>query len=447
MNDTSHIAALRAWEILDSRGWPTVAAEVVLRSGARGLARVPSGASTGSREAVELRDQDGDRYAGRGVLKAVAAIEGPLASALIGTAALDQRELDRRLVETDGTADKSRLGANALLAVSLAGARAAAAQRGLPLYRHLQALANTQIRLPVPMMNVLNGGCHAANNLDIQEFMIVPVGADSFREALRCGAEIFHCLKALLNSRGLGTAVGDEGGFAPDLDDSEAALDLLMEAIHKAGYRPGQDVGLALDCAASEFHHEGRYRLQGAGSDYDSEGFARYLAGLAASYPLLSIEDGMSEHDRQGWLLLSELLGKQVQLVGDDLYVTNASLLSKGIEEGMANAILIKCNQIGTLSETLDTMAVARKAGYATVVSHRSGETEDSSIADLAAGCGAGQIKTGSLCRSERVAKYNRLLAIEAELGEEAIYRGRDELLLALSAGRRDADSQPCAED
>jgi enolase len=377
---------------------------------------------------LELRDQDAGRYLGKGVLKAVGAVNEVLASALKGHSALDQRGLDQRMLELDGTPNKAQLGANALLAVSLAAAKAAAAAQGLPLYAHIRGLAGTDYAMPLPMMNILNGGEHADNNVDIQEFMIQPVGAGSFREALRYGAEIFHALKAVLKARGLATAVGDEGGFAPNLPSNEAALEVIAEAVAKAGFTLGDDITLALDCAASEFYKDGVYHLAGEGQRFDAEGFAQYLATLCERYPIVSIEDGMDESDWAGWAALTRRLGDRVQLVGDDLFVTNTEILARGIDEQVANAILIKFNQIGTLSETLDAIAMASKAGYASVISHRSGETEDVTIADLAVGTGAGQIKTGSLCRSDRVAKYNQLLRIEESLGAAAPYRGRGEL-------------------
>ncbi|GIX31195.1 MAG: enolase [Porticoccaceae bacterium] len=427
----SRIADVRAWEVLDSRGNPTLYAEVTLESGEVGSAFVPSGASTGSREALELRDGDPARYLGKGVLKAVGNVNRELRELLLGADVTQQRELDRRMVEADGTPNKARLGANALLAVSLAAARAAAAVRRLPLYVHIAELADNRDRytMPLPMMNILNGGAHADNNVDLQEFMIQPVGADSFAEALRMGAEIFHHLKKVLAGRGLSTAVGDEGGFAPHLDSNAAALEVVAEAVANAGYRLGQDVTLALDCAASEFYQEGRYRLRGEGAEFGAQEFADYLAGLVDRFPILSIEDGLDESDWEGWKYLTDKLGSRVQLVGDDLFVTNTELLRRGIERGVANAILIKPNQIGTLSETLDAIAMAKKAGYGVIISHRSGETEDTTIADLAVATAAGQIKTGSLCRSDRVAKYNRLLRIESELDGTAPYRGRAELV------------------
>ncbi len=424
----SKIASIRGFEVLDSRGNPTVMAEVCLESGALGAACAPSGASTGSREALELRDGDGSRYLGKGVLKAVGNVNDAIATALTGFDAADQRGLDRALCDLDGTENKEQLGANAMLAVSLAAAKAAAVQKQLPLYAHMAALyGRGELSMPVPMMNILNGGEHADNNVDIQEFMIQPVAAGTFREALQCGAEIFHQLKKVLGGRSLNTAVGDEGGFAPDLPSNGAALDVIAEAVDLAGYRLGEDVTLALDCAASEFYRDGRYQLSGDGRDFDSTGFCDYLASLVDAHPILSIEDGLDESDWDGWKILTEKLGDRVQLVGDDLFVTNTKILSQGIDRGIANSILIKLNQIGTLSETFDAIAMAADAGYTSVISHRSGETEDTTIADLAVATGAGQIKTGSLCRSDRVAKYNRLLRIEAELGAAAPYRGRAE--------------------
>jgi enolase len=423
----SRIVEVRAREVLDSRGNPTVEADVRLEDGSVGRACAPSGASTGSREALELRDGDAERYGGKGVRRAVANVNEEVAAALKGQDATAQRALDGRLCELDGTDNKGRLGANAILAVSLAAAKAAATATGRPLYEHVAAIAGTRYSMPVPMMNILNGGEHADNNVDIQEFMIQPVSAPSFAEALRCGAEIFHALKKVLSGRGLATAVGDEGGFAPDLPSNAAALEVIAEAVERAGYRLGDDVTLALDCAASEFYRDGVYDLAGEGKRYDAADFAGYLAELCDRYPILSVEDGMDESDWDGWKTLTERLGNRVQLVGDDLFVTNTAILAKGIEAGVANAILIKLNQIGTLSETLDAIALAREAGYASVISHRSGETEDTTIADLAVATGAGQIKTGSLCRSDRVAKYNQLLRIEEVLGDGAPYRGRAE--------------------
>jgi enolase len=424
----SRIAHIAAREILDSRGNPTVEADVVLDDGQRGSACAPSGASTGTREALELRDKDARRYLGKGVQKAVAGIRTQIAPALLGRDPADQAQLDATMCDLDGTEAKTRLGANAILAVSLAAAKAAAASRGLPLYRHIADLHGTKTWvLPVPMMNILNGGAHADNNVDIQEFMIQPVSMTSFAEALRCGAEVFHTLKRVLHDQGLATSVGDEGGFAPNLPSNGAALAAIREAVTGAGYEVGKDVVFALDCAASEFYEDGRYVLATEGS-YSSDEFAAYLARLTREHPILSIEDGMHESDWDGWRTLTRTLGERIQLVGDDLFVTNTRILERGIDERVANAILIKLNQIGTLSETLAAIRMAKDAGFATVISHRSGETEDTTIADLAVGTGAGQIKTGSLCRSDRVAKYNRLLRIEEELGGDARYRGRKEL-------------------
>ena len=418
------IQQVRGFEILDSRGNPTVAAEVVLDSGARGFAASPSGASTGSREALELRDGDERRYFGKGVRNAVANVNGELRAVLLGKDANDQAGLDQRMIELDGTPIKSRLGANAILAVSLAVAKAAADSAGVSLYRHLK-MAMSPLQLPVPMMNIVNGGAHASNNVDMQEFMILPVGAPSFSEALRWGAEVFHSLKGILNNRGLSTTVGDEGGFAPNLPSNEAALEIILAAIEKAGYKPGIDISLGLDLASSEFYKNGVYDLASEGKHFDSGQFTDYLAGWVDRYPIITIEDGMAEDDWEGWKLLTDKLGNRVQLVGDDVFVTNTEILSKGITAGVANAILIKLNQIGTLSETLDAITMAEQAGYSSVISHRSGETEDTTIADLSVCTTATQIKTGSLCRSDRVAKYNRLLLIEAELGVDAVYRGR----------------------
>ncbi|MXY06826.1 MAG: phosphopyruvate hydratase [Gammaproteobacteria bacterium] len=425
----TRIVAVKGREVLDSRGNPTVEAEVRTEGGGVGRAITPSGASTGSREALELRDADAARYLGRGVLRAVAGIGERISPAVAGMEAEAQQALDDRLRELDGTANKSALGANALLAVSLAAAKAAAQDRGRPLYAHINELAGSpRMRLPTPMMNILNGGAHANNNVDIQEFMVLPVSQSRFSEALRCGVEVFHHLKAVLGERGLTTAVGDEGGFAPDLASNAEALEAIVEAVRRAGYEPGRDLVLGLDCAASEFYDDGLYALAGENARYDSAGFTGYLAELAARYPIASIEDGMDENDWAGWRSLTEALGERVQLVGDDLFVTDTSLLRRGIESGVANAVLIKLNQIGTLSETLDAIRMAREAGYGVVVSHRSGETEDVTIADLAVGAGAGQIKTGSLCRSDRVAKYNQLLRIEEALGGDALYLGRAEV-------------------
>ena len=424
------IADIKAREILDSRGNPTVEADVILAGGQIGSACAPSGASTGSREALELRDQDSGRYLGKGVQKAVAAINGPIKEVLLGKDATDQNLLDAAMIHLDGTENKANLGANAILAVSLAAAKAAAIFKGQPLYAHIADINGTsgQYSMPLPMMNIINGGEHADNNVDIQEFMVQPVNAISFAEALRCGAEIFHALKKVLNSRGLSTAVGDEGGFAPNLPSNEGALEVIAEAVANAGYELGKDVTLALDCAASEFYADGKYNLSGEGKSFDSEGFARYLVDLAARHPIVSIEDGMDESDWDGWQTLTNLCGDKVQLVGDDLFVTNTKILSRGIEQNIGNSILIKFNQIGTLSETLAAIRMAQEAGFTAVISHRSGETEDTTIADLAVATCAGQIKTGSLCRSDRVAKYNRLLRIEEELAGNAPYHGLKEI-------------------
>jgi len=412
---------ITAHEILDSRGQPTLEALVGLANGATGLAQVPSGASTGTFEAHELRDGDPRRYSGKGVLRAVENILGPIQSELRGEDALNQARIDQLMIDLDGTPNKSQLGANAILAVSLATAKAAANAVGLPLYRYLGGpFANL---LPVPLMNVLNGGAHADNNLDTQEFMIVPIGAPSFREALRYGAEVFAALKQVLRQRGLSTGVGDEGGFAPNLDSNAAALDLLMTAIEQAGYRPGEDIALALDVAANELLQDGQYHFEGKARS--AEQMVNYYEQLLANYPILSLEDGLAEEDWSGWQAMTARLGSRVQLVGDDLFVTNPARLQKGIDSGAANAILIKLNQIGTLTETVSTIQLAVQAGFRTLISHRSGETEDTTIADLAVATRAGQIKTGSLCRSERIAKYNQLLRIEDELGEAAVYAGR----------------------
>jgi enolase len=413
-------------EILDSRGNPTVEADVILDSGARGTAAVPSGASTGSREAIELRDGDARRYGGKGVTKAVAHIHQEIRGALLGKDAADQAAIDRRMIELDGTSNKSRLGANALLAVSLATARAAAEAAGKPLYRHLGG--EGPFTLPVPMMNVINGGVHADNRLDMQEFMIMPVGAPSFREALRIGAEVFHTLKKVLHERGLSTGVGDEGGFAPDLASNQQAIEVILEAVGRAGYQAGRDVYIALDPASSEFYKDGAYRLEAEGRRLTSAQFADYLTDWVSRYPIVSIEDGMAENDWDGWDLLTRKIGDRVQLVGDDLFVTNTQILKEGIERGIANSILIKVNQIGTLTESLAAIRMAKDAGYSVVISHRSGETEDTFIADLAVATGAGQIKTGSLSRSDRVAKYNRLVRIEEALAGRAAYAGRGAL-------------------
>ena len=424
------IANIKGREVLDSRGNPTVEADVILEDGTIGSACAPSGASTGSREALELRDKDTSRYLGKGVLKAVEAVNAKIRDALIGKDAADQRALDNIMLELDGTENKANLGANAILAVSLAAAKAAAASLGKPLYAHIADLNGTsgKYSMPVPMMNILNGGEHADNNVDIQEFMVQPVAAKSFAEALRIGAEIFHALKKVLSSKGLNTAVGDEGGFAPDLPSNEGALAVIQEAVEKAGYKLGTDVTLALDCASSEFYKDGQYQLSGEGKSFDSAGFADYLAGLCERYPIVSIEDGMDESDWDGWKVLTEKLGDKVQLVGDDLFVTNTKILKQGIDKNVGNSILIKFNQIGSLSETLDAIKMAQDAGYTAVISHRSGETEDTTIADLAVATCAGQIKTGSLCRSDRVAKYNQLLRIEEALDGKAPYRGLSEI-------------------
>lgn len=419
----SEIVEIRGREILDSRGNPTVEAEVVTASGALGRAPAPSGASTGSREALELRDRDPRRYGGKGVLHAVGHIQGEIRSALLGLSVSDQAALDRRLIELDDTPNKARLGANAILAVSLAAAHAAAKEQGLPLYR---ALGTGPYRLPVPLMNILNGGAHAANSVDLQEFMILPLGASSLREAVRYGAEVFHALKSVLSARGLATAVGDEGGFAPDLPSNEAAIEVILEAIQKAGFVAGRDIHLGLDVASSEFYRDGLYHLESEGRRFTSAEFVEYLADWVDRYPIISIEDGMAENDWEGWNLLTQRLGSRVQLVGDDLFVTNTAILSKGIHEGVANSILIKFNQIGTLTETLDAIHMAHQASYTAVISHRSGETEDTTIADLAVASAAGQIKTGSLSRSDRVAKYNQLMRIEDDLGNQAKYAGRE---------------------
>lgn len=423
------IVDIKGREVLDSRGNPTVEADVLLDNGIIGSACAPSGASTGSREALELRDGDKSRYLGKGVLKAVANINGPIRDLLLGKDPADQKALDRAMIELDGTENKAKLGANAILAVSLAAAKAAAQDQNLPLYAHIANLNGTpgQYSMPVPMMNIINGGEHADNNVDIQEFMVQPVGAKTFSDALRMGTEIFHHLKAVLKARGLNTAVGDEGGFAPNLTSNEDALGAIAEAVEKAGYKLGTDVTLALDCAASEFYEDGKYNLSGEGKSFDAEGFAEYLKGLTERFPIISIEDGLDESDWAGWKILTDKIGAKVQLVGDDLFVTNTKILKEGIEKGIGNSILIKFNQIGSLTETLEAIQMAKAAGYTAVISHRSGETEDSTIADLAVGTAAGQIKTGSLCRSDRVSKYNQLLRIEEQLGDKAVYRGRAE--------------------
>jgi enolase len=419
----SAIVDVIAREILDSRGNPTVEADVVLESGASGRAAVPSGASTGSKEAIELRDGDAKRYLGKGVLKAVDHVNTEICEAILGLDASEQSLIDKTMIDLDGTDNKSRLGANAILAVSCAVAKAAAEESSLPLYRYLGGAGEMQ--LPVPLMNVINGGAHANNKIDLQEFMLVPIGAPSFREALRYGAEVFHALKKLIDARGMPTTVGDEGGFAPDLPSNEAALQLLVEAIDKAGYSPGSEIALGLDCAASEYYKDGSYVLEGEGRSYTSREMVDVLATWCDRYPIVTIEDGMSEHDWEGWKLLTERLGRDVQLVGDDVFVTNTRILKEGIAKGVANSILIKINQIGTLSETFAAVSMANRARYTSVISHRSGETEDSTIADIAVATNAGQIKTGSLSRSDRVAKYNQLLRIEEDLGEAARYPGR----------------------
>ena len=420
----SSIVDVVAREILDSRGNPTVEADVLLESGVMGRAAVPSGASTGSREAIELRDGDTGRYGGKGVLQAVENVNTEISEAIVGLDATEQSFIDITLIDLDGTESKSRLGANAMLAVSMAVAKAAAEESGLPLYRYFGGSGAKQ--MPVPMMNVIKGGAHANNSLDMQEFMIVPVGAQSFREALRCGAEVFQALKKLIDGKGMSTAVGDEGGFAPNLPTHAAAIEFILQAIEKAGYTPGQDVVLALDCASSEFCKDGKYVLESEGLTLDSAGFTDYLANLADKYPIISIEDGMAESDWAGWKILTERLGKSVQLVGDDLFVTNTRILKEGIRLGVANSILIKVNQIGTLTETFAAIELAKRSGYTSVISHRSGETEDTTIADIAVGTNVMQIKTGSLSRSDRIAKYNQLLRIEEDLGDPVSYPGRD---------------------
>ncbi|CAN7670212.1 MULTISPECIES: phosphopyruvate hydratase [Pseudomonas] len=423
------IVDIKGREVLDSRGNPTVEADVLLDNGIIGSACAPSGASTGSREALELRDGDKSRYLGKGVLKAVANINGPIKDLLKGMDPSDQKALDLAMIKLDGTENKGSLGANAILAVSLAAAKAAAQDQDLPLYAHIANLNGTPgvYSMPVPMMNIINGGEHADNNVDIQEFMVQPVGAKSFSEGLRMGTEIFHHLKAVLKARGLSTAVGDEGGFAPNLASNEDALKVISEAVANAGYTLGTDVTLALDCAASEFYEDGKYNLSGEGQVFTAEGFADYLKGLTERYPIISIEDGLDESDWAGWKILTDKIGEKTQLVGDDLFVTNTKILKEGIDKKIANSILIKFNQIGTLTETLEAIQMAKAAGYTAVISHRSGETEDSTIADLAVGTSAGQIKTGSLCRSDRVSKYNQLLRIEEQLNGKAKYNGRSE--------------------
>ena len=426
----SEIVNIIAREIMDSRGNPTVEADVFLASGAMGRGCAPSGASTGTREALELRDGDKSRYLGKGVRTAVANIDGPIKAALLGKSAYKQAEVDQIMIDLDGTESKSKLGANAILAVSLAVARAAAADKKIPLYQHIADLNGTPgvYSMPVPMMNIINGGEHADNNVDIQEFMVQPVGAKTFAEALRMGAEIFHQLKKELHSQGLNTAVGDEGGFAPDLKSNEEALTVISKAVASAGYELNKDITLALDCAASEFYVDGKYKLSGEGKEFTSYEFNDFLAGLASRFPIISIEDGLDESDWDGWKDMTNKMGDKIQLVGDDLFVTNTKILTRGIEQGIGNSILIKFNQIGSLTETLAAIKMAKDAGFTAVISHRSGETEDSFIADLAVGTAAGQIKTGSLCRSDRVSKYNQLLRIEQELGAKAPYRGRVEI-------------------
>ena len=420
----SKIKEIIGREIMDSRGNPTVGVDVILESGAKGCAGVPSGASTGSREALELRDGDKSRYLGKGVLKAVGHINGELKNALLGMEAVDnQAAIDQKMIDLDGTPTKSRLGANALLGISMATAHAAAAEKKVPLYKYLNPTG--PYHLPVPMMNILNGGAHADNSVDMQEFMIMPIGAPSFHEALRWGAEVFHALKAVLKKQGMNTAVGDEGGFAPNLSSNEAALEVVMEAIKNAGYAPGKDIYIALDCASSEFYKNGKYTLEAEGKSFTSNEMADKLADWVNRYPIVSIEDGMDESDWDGWAYLTKVLGKKIQLVGDDLFVTNTSILKRGIDQGVANSILIKVNQIGTLTETLAAIKMAADAGYTSISSHRSGETEDTTIADLAVATAASQIKTGSLSRSDRIAKYNRLLVIEGELGADAVYPGK----------------------
>ncbi len=418
----SEIVEVRGREILDSRGNPTVEADVITAAGAIGRAAAPSGASTGSREALELRDGDKARYGGKGVLTAAGNIGGEIRDTLVGMDCGDQAALDQRMIALDGSDNKARLGANAILAASLAAAHAAAQEKALPLY---QSLGRGQYRLPVPMMNIINGGAHADNSVDLQEFMILPVGAGSIREAVRYGAEVFHALKSVLSGRGLATAVGDEGGFAPDLSSNEAAIEVILEAIEKAGFGAGKDIYLGLDVASSEFYQDGDYDLASEGRKFSAAEFADYLAGWVDQYPIISIEDGMDEGDWDGWKILTERLGSRVQLVGDDLFVTNTSILKRGIDEKIANSILIKLNQIGTLTETLAAIDMAHAAGYSAVVSHRSGETEDTTIADLVVAANTGQIKTGSLSRSDRVAKYNQLMRIEDQLGNDAVYAGR----------------------
>jgi len=419
----SNIIDVLAREILDSRGNPTVEAEVFTESGAWGRAAVPSGASTGSREAIELRDGDKSRYLGKGVLKAVDHVNGEIRETLLGLEVTLQTEIDNRLIEMDGTANKGRLGANAILAVSMAVTKAAADEVGLPLYRYLGGAG--QLQMPIPMMNIINGGAHADNNVDLQEFMVLPIGASSLAEAVRYGAEVFHALKSVLKGQGMNTSVGDEGGFAPNLRSNEEAIEVILEAIHKAGFRAGEDLWLGLDVASSEFYQNGQYNLASEGKQLDSAQFADYLAAWVDKYPIISIEDGMAENDWEGWKILTDQLGSRIQLVGDDLFVTNTAILKEGIAKGVTNSILIKLNQIGTVTETLAAIEMAKRARYTAIISHRSGETEDSTIADLAVGTSVGQIKTGSLSRSDRMAKYNQLIRIEEELGNNAIYPGR----------------------
>jgi len=418
----SEIIEVRAREILDSRGNPTVEADVITADGAIGRAVVPSGASTGSREALELRDGDKSRYSGKGVLQAVGHVNGEIAGLIKGMEVADQEALDKAMIDLDGTDNKSRLGANAILAASLASAHAAAQEQAMPLYQYL---GDGNYRMPVPMMNIINGGEHADNSVDLQEFLILPVNAGSVREAVRFGAEVFHALKSVLAGKGLATTVGDEGGFAPNLRSNEEAIEVILEAIAKAGFKAGQDIYLGLDTASSEFYKDGRYVLESEGKSFDSAGFVDYLANLVDQYPILSLEDGLDEGDWEGWKLLTERLGGRIQLVGDDLFVTNTKILAEGIEKGIANSILIKFNQIGTLTETLAAIRMAHGAGYSAVISHRSGETEDTTIADLAVAASTGQIKTGSLSRSDRVAKYNQLMRIEEALGDEAVWAGK----------------------
>jgi enolase len=419
----SKIVDVKALEVLDSRGNPTVSVDVILESGAVGTAMVPSGASTGSREAIELRDGDKSRYLGKGVTKAVANVNGELRSAVIGMEVTDQKALDAKMIALDGTDNKGRLGANAILGVSLAAARAAAQEAGKPLYAYLND--SGEYLLPVPMMNIINGGAHADNSVDMQEFMILPVGAPNFREAIRYGTEVFHALKKVLHDRGMATGVGDEGGFAPNLPSNESAIEVILEAIKNAGYVAGKDIFLGLDVASSEFYKDGKYHLESEGKEFTSEEFVDYLAAWVDKYPIISIEDGLAEGDWHGWGIMTDKLGNKIQIVGDDLFVTNPAILKKGIEAKVANSILIKVNQIGSLTETLEAIDMAHAADYTTVMSHRSGETEDSTIADLAVATRSGQIKTGSLSRSDRIAKYNRLLKIEAELGDKATYAGK----------------------